>query len=211
MPRPRFARLSAARQKEILDTAAREFAQHGYDGASLNHILAAAGLSKGAAYYYFDDKADLFVTVVRRLFDHVLMPLLAAAEKLDATSFWPSLMTMAVHANELMQRDPSAAGVARAVWKLPAGARTGGPLAPLIDDFRAPMTRLLRRGRALGVVRSDLPEDLLIALVLAVDEAGDRWMGEHIDDLSPAEARRLTTALFLNLRRLLEPQPEGRT
>ena len=56
MPRPRFEKLSAEKREQILETAAKAFAAHGYDGASLNQILADADISKGAAYYYFDNK-----------------------------------------------------------------------------------------------------------------------------------------------------------
>ena len=66
MPRPRFTRAAPALQESLLDAAAREFAEHGYDGASLNAILLAAGLSKGAFYYYFDDKTDLAAAVLER-------------------------------------------------------------------------------------------------------------------------------------------------
>ena len=47
------------------EVAAREFGEHGFEGASLNHILAEAGVSKGAAYYYFEGKADLFAAAAR--------------------------------------------------------------------------------------------------------------------------------------------------
>ena len=49
MPRPRFNKLSAEKRECILEAAAKEFAAHGYDGASLNRILDETGISKGAA------------------------------------------------------------------------------------------------------------------------------------------------------------------
>lgn len=48
MPRVRFERLDPAQQAVILDAALREFSTDGYAEASLNRIIAAAGLSKGA-------------------------------------------------------------------------------------------------------------------------------------------------------------------
>src|SRR5689334_14640744 len=66
MPRPRFERASPEKREALLDSAAAEFAEHGYDGASINRILLAAGFSKGAFYYYFDDKPDLAVAVIER-------------------------------------------------------------------------------------------------------------------------------------------------
>ena len=64
MARPRFDKTDPVKQEAILHAAAKEFAQVGYEGASINRILLAAGLSKGAFYYYFDDKADLAATVL---------------------------------------------------------------------------------------------------------------------------------------------------
>ena len=34
---------------------------HGFENASLNRIIKKAGISKGAMYYYFDDKMDLYI------------------------------------------------------------------------------------------------------------------------------------------------------
>ncbi len=62
MPRPRFNKLAPEKRERIMEAAAKEFAAYGYEGASLNRILEQAEVSKGAAYYYFDDKADLFVS-----------------------------------------------------------------------------------------------------------------------------------------------------
>ncbi len=45
-------------------SSSKAFVAHGYVGASLNRILDDAGISKGAAYYYFDDKADLYATAI---------------------------------------------------------------------------------------------------------------------------------------------------
>ena len=69
MPRPRFDKLDPERQEALLDAAMRELAARGPEGASLNKVLADVGLSKGVAYYYFDDREDLFVTVISRVVD----------------------------------------------------------------------------------------------------------------------------------------------
>jgi AcrR family transcriptional regulator len=60
MPRPRFAKLPAVRQHALLEAAAQEFGARGYDDASINRILERAGVSKGAAYYYFDDTGEIW-------------------------------------------------------------------------------------------------------------------------------------------------------
>ena len=66
MPRPRFNNLDADKQASILNAAFEAFSEHGFEDASYNLIIERAGISKGAMYYYFDDKEDLYSTVVRR-------------------------------------------------------------------------------------------------------------------------------------------------
>lgn len=44
----------------ILDAARRVFAEEGYDGATMDHIAAAANMTKGAVYHHFKNKKELF-------------------------------------------------------------------------------------------------------------------------------------------------------
>lgn len=51
-------------ERRLREAAAEAFAQQGFDGASMDAIAAAAGLSKGALYYRFAAKEELFEAVV---------------------------------------------------------------------------------------------------------------------------------------------------
>ena len=51
---------------QILNGAARVFAQDGYEGASMSRIAAEASVSKGTLYNYFTCKAELFADYVQR-------------------------------------------------------------------------------------------------------------------------------------------------
>src|SRR5215470_7244664 len=62
MPRPKQADPLARRQ--ILAAALTVFSRQGYAGTTLDDITAAANLSKGAIYWYFESKADLFATML---------------------------------------------------------------------------------------------------------------------------------------------------
>ncbi len=50
---------SEATRKRILAAALRVFRERGFDAATMREIAAAAGMSLGAAYYYFDSKDAL--------------------------------------------------------------------------------------------------------------------------------------------------------
>jgi AcrR family transcriptional regulator len=65
MPFARFERLDPEKRTRLLKAAAQEFAKHGFADASINRILDRAQMSKGAAYYYVADKADLFAATIQ--------------------------------------------------------------------------------------------------------------------------------------------------
>ena len=71
MPLPRFNRMSQSKRDNILRVAAEEFANHGFDNASFNRIIVQAGISKGAMYYYFADKDDVYRTVLEVWFEEL--------------------------------------------------------------------------------------------------------------------------------------------
>ena len=50
-------------REEILSAAQALFARQGYDSATMDQIACAAGLTKGAVYYFFKNKAELFCTI----------------------------------------------------------------------------------------------------------------------------------------------------
>ena len=55
-----------ATRSRILDTAELVFERRGVSGTSLNEIAKAAGLTRGAIYWHFQDKADLFNAMMER-------------------------------------------------------------------------------------------------------------------------------------------------
>lgn len=64
----------------ILEAAKRMFTQLGYDGASMDQIAAAAGVSKLTVYSHFGDKDALFVEAVRAKCEEQMPPALFLAE-----------------------------------------------------------------------------------------------------------------------------------
>lgn len=66
--------LVQARRAQIIDAAARVFAEKGFHRATTREIASAAGVSEGTIYNYFDSKADLLIGI---------MACLAELEQLD--------------------------------------------------------------------------------------------------------------------------------
>jgi AcrR family transcriptional regulator len=67
--------LAERRREEILDAAARLFAERGYSETDTQHLIDELGVGKGTLYRYFPSKRELFLAtadrVMRRLRSHV--------------------------------------------------------------------------------------------------------------------------------------------
>ena len=57
-----------ATRNKLLDAAAEVFFAKGVAGASLSEVAQAAGLTRGAIYWHFKDKVDLFHTNYRDVY-----------------------------------------------------------------------------------------------------------------------------------------------
>ncbi|OWY62633.1 hypothetical protein B7486_57375 [cyanobacterium TDX16] len=51
-------------RRNLLDAARRLFGEQGYEHVSAEELVAAAGVTRGALYHHFEDKQDLFRTLV---------------------------------------------------------------------------------------------------------------------------------------------------
>lgn len=79
MPR-RSKEDALATRNSLLDAAERVFLAQGVAGTSLNDIALAAGTTRGAIYWHFKDKADLF----NAMMDRVALPLQRALSLVEA-------------------------------------------------------------------------------------------------------------------------------
>jgi TetR/AcrR family transcriptional regulator, cholesterol catabolism regulator len=78
--RPALRERYEGRRREVIATAARLFAQHGYQETSMNDLTEATGLAAGGLYHYIDSKEDLLFSIC----DELLDPLLARARRIVA-------------------------------------------------------------------------------------------------------------------------------
>jgi AcrR family transcriptional regulator len=86
---PARRRLSSeARRRELLDAALQEFSSRGYYLTQMEHVAAAAGVSKALVYQHFASKEELFAAVTERVVEGFMrrLPtvLSTAGDALDA-------------------------------------------------------------------------------------------------------------------------------
>lgn len=212
MPRPRFHKLPPQTKEKILDAAQEEFAQLGFDGASYNRIIERAGLSKGAMYYYFDDKVDLYCTVLERVIEHILEQMggLSRGEPLEG-DFWEAIEEEVRRASTFALEEPEIMAVAKGMLSLPGKLRREGPLGELYGRAQAFTQKILELGQELGEVRTDVPKDLLVHMVFAMDEAIDIWLLEALTegDTPNPEVIESALAVWLDMiQRVVEPRTD---
>lgn len=207
MPHPRFKKLAPARRNALLKAAVEEFAAHGYDGASINRIIEASGLSKGSTYYYFDGKADLFLTVLldasQRLLDRMQHYDLSTPDTADG--FWSRFEDMLRDMLQLLLDDPEMSALIRVAATAPVDLHSTDGEA--FEQIATVAQRVIVAGRSSGFVRSDLPEDLLVFVTTSTFQGLDAWMlqrWENEADRDLDEMARIGTDMC---RRLLTPPP----
>jgi AcrR family transcriptional regulator len=205
MPRQRFLNLPIDARSRLLDLAMKEFAERGFDDASLNEILSRAGISKGAYYYYFDDKEDLFATAVEGALDRMLarMPL-PPFDDLTREEFWPAV-ERSVGQWALMY--DSSKDLLKATLYVTEARRRSPRFAAILAKAHVLWRTLIEGGQRLGCVRTDIPNDHLIRLVEANDLVLDTIFLQEHAKLSRAAFQKHIRLVLDTFKRLLVVEP----
>src|SRR5258708_8776667 len=153
MPFPRFDKLPQEKRERLLEIAAEEFAKHGFEDGSVNRILERAKMSKGAAYYYFEDKIDLFFTVVQYGNERLkLINQEVDIAALTEENFWPIFADL--HREPLLRsfEEPWLFAAIKAAGALSPAALEPEALATFSKQNITSVMAILKRGEYIGGV-----------------------------------------------------------
>ena len=213
MPLPRFARLDENKRAKIILVASEEFAALGYEKASLNTIIARCGMSKGAMYYYFSDKDDLYETVLddflARLFEiwsggaddrHRPFDLVETPE-----AYWEEWSAHYRRSIHHYRKHPVYGEMFHRCLRSRASGTSHPALNKVAEQIREWIATVLKRGEELGAVRGDLPEGLLLESAFGMLEGFDRWLFQEFADLPEDEIDGIAERVTEFLRRIAEP------
>jgi TetR/AcrR family transcriptional regulator, acrAB operon repressor len=170
------AKDGGAARERLLEAALGQFALKGYGGATVDDIAAAAGLSKGAVYWHYKDKRELFRSVIadraRQLVEHVRA---TAAQGTPLRRLVD--MTRAVLQYYEENRDFAAIRVYLRIGEDGAvDAEADAALREWYRDSRARLAELVRQGIALGEIRPCPPEGTATALLAVLDGLVFQWI-----------------------------------
>ena len=170
-PKRRATRLrNAGRTRErLLQAASREIYRSGFQSASLETILASAGVTKGALYYHFKNKEALGYAVV----EEIISPDVRGTWVRPLESVKDPISALITIVQRLSVRPEDVCGgcqlnnLAQEMSPLDAGFRMR--LEAIFDAWREATASVLLEGQINGIVRRSVePADaagLLIAMV----------------------------------------------
>jgi TetR/AcrR family acrAB operon transcriptional repressor len=96
---------AAATRDALLDAALRVFRDRGVARTSLEEVAAAAGVTRGAVYWHFKDKADLFTALCERV-QLPMEAMLAVAGETRQEDPLDTLRTLAIDCLTRLASDP---------------------------------------------------------------------------------------------------------
>ena len=138
----------------ILDEAGLAFARSGYAGTSLNDVIAATGLTKGAFYFHFPSKEALALEVFRSKQQEWAATAVEAAGR--ETRALDKLLAMTRATCGVHETDPAARAVARLCWDLGEDPMLAPQMTPFLTNWFDIVEDVLRRAQDEGDVRPDV-------------------------------------------------------
>jgi len=166
-----------ATRSHILDTAERVFERRGVSGTSLHEIAKAAGVTRGAIYWHFENKADLFNAMMER----VTLPLEEAGDFKGARTSIGDLRNTFVDVLRKVATEPQLRRVFdiathKVEYVGEMNAVRERHLA-MRDECVADMARALRRAARSGALPKGLtPRAASIGLLALFDGLLQNWM-----------------------------------
>ncbi|KGP73253.1 TetR/AcrR family transcriptional regulator [Pontibacillus yanchengensis] len=80
------------RRANILEAAKDVFIEHGYEKATMKHILEAANVSRGGLYQYFKNKEDVYEALLEESINESMHHTLDQLDE-EVSSYWDLLLT----------------------------------------------------------------------------------------------------------------------
>ena len=184
--RPALRARYDAKQKAVVETGARLFAERGYHATSVSDLVEATGLASGGLYHYIGSKEQLLF----RVFDELMDPLLEQAEEILDGGGDPEgrlralLRTWMVHVEQHLPH----MRVLQQEWHFVSGRPEWERVLAARRRFEAILAEVLDRVRAAGLLTAPDPQLLQLAVLGMVnytpqwfDPAG-RLRAEQIAD-----------------------------
>lgn len=192
-----------ATRERILDAAEHLFQAQGVSGTSLQDIALAAGMTRGAVYWHFKDKSDLFNAMMAR----VCLPMEQSASQLVPPDGASPLATLREHLFGVLDRVAGDEQARRVFEIATQKVEYVDELTAVRErhlqmrrDHIAVLERLLRAAQRRGdVVRSPPARQMAIGLHALLDGLLQNWMLDPATFALRAVGRRVVDLYLAGL------------
>jgi AcrR family transcriptional regulator len=170
----RTTRSAAGRpvKERLLSVATRLFARNGFEGTSVQDIVDAAGVTKGAMYHYYGSKDDLLFEVYHQLLTMQTTRLNEIAKGEGSAEDRLRAAAIDVVESSVENLDDMIVFF-RSLHMLPEDRQTQirAERRAYHDQFRS----LVEEGMAAGTFRTDLPADIVVHFYLSTVNQLGSW------------------------------------
>lgn len=166
--------LSEERQKQILEAAIKEFAQHGFHETRMEDIARASGLSKGAVYLYYKSKDAIIAALLRTVFAWELRGARVIVEG-EGTATERLLAITHMFADEL-DRMTVAMPIFLEFYAVAfRQASVREHLGRMYEEFQVPLATLVRQGIEHGEFRAVEPDEVALTWIALLEGLTLLW------------------------------------
>lgn len=181
-------------RKRLLGAAARLFAKHGFQGTSVDDVAEAAGYSKGALYYNFQSKDDLFEALVEESIGEMIAGLESALG--GAHTIEEKLAAMQRVLTEEERHKGGGRLEAEVLTQAMRDAKLRRMVGKAYERMRTAIASLIEQQYAEAGVRPPLPPDQL-AIAIVAGSIGHGMMQALDPDAVPPGLLPSVVALLL--------------
>ncbi len=168
-----FRQLPPDKQERVLDAALTEFSEQGYQGASLNRLVAQAGIAKGSLYQYFPNKEGIFRHIFHFALGQVERTLTAVKEESLAEGFFARLEKSLLAGVAFLREHPRVFGLYLQIQFEKNVPFREELLAAVRRHATEYFASLVRRAQTRGELRPGVPE---AAVLFLLDALFDRFL-----------------------------------
>ncbi|MFK7969081.1 MAG: TetR/AcrR family transcriptional regulator [Bacteroidia bacterium] len=172
---------------EIIQAAAKVFAEKGFYGASMQDIAQELGMNKSSLYYYVKAKEDL----VKGLVEGVLQDILKEAREVMETGHDPAAKLRLIIEAHLRQFLAHRSAFAVFLHENPAllDRFSQADVQRVMKDYDALLVGLIEEGQANGTFRADLDPKITVFGIFGMCNYTSKWYHAEGSIKGPEVAR----------------------
>ncbi|MDP6573862.1 MAG: TetR/AcrR family transcriptional regulator [Rhodospirillales bacterium] len=195
----------------LLEAALGYFVTEGYRGTTIERIANAAGLTKGAVYFYFRSKAGVLIRLLEWAEESIIDPTVQAIEEAGPQA--TDRLVAFMHTQSLVTTErPERTALSRLVLLMSLEFRgTDDPIEKSLDKMMArldaALTETVEMGKRRGEFRRDLDTRQLVAMIMSINQGCFLEWDRHAGTLDgPAFVRAMRLMVLAGIGAAAAPE-----